>query len=910
MTGRGRSRGMTDPYTHERQHPNRDHRQAPVTVVPIPSSSRDYEDSTGRGRSRTEPQPTQQPPPYDLLFTEGFAEHIFAQRQYPERLAQPIASGNFGAVKAECAVKAERAAKIKSFVKVEDSVKLADAGNEKRPSPTELTNIIRTKPQNVQSKKGTWGQPVTLLTNHFRLLKPPNWQLYQYHVNFSPPIELRGLRNRLIFEQKSLLGGYLFDGTSLFLSVKLPHQVTQFTSSDRDGKSIRTTVEFTRPIDMTTTVSAQILNLILRRSMAVLHLQLIGRNFFDAMAKIDIPQHHLQLWPGYVTTIRQYETDIMLCAEVTNKVMRTDTVHDILLNCVQNERMNYKSAFKMAVVGMTVLTVYNNRTYYIDDVDFNSWPTDTFPTQRGDVTFMEYYRNKYRLTIRNTRQPLLVAKLDERYRGSGRFENILLVPELCRVTGLTDDMRNDHRLMSAVAIHTKLAPNVRIERLNAFNRRLRSADEFEHNFTDWNLVLDKNMVRVVGRQLATEKILFADQKITLSNHEANWSREFRDISMFTSQHLRNWLVIVPQCKRREAEDFISVLQRAGNGMRYEVRRPTIIAIPDDRGQTYSTALDQAFCGDPQLIMCIVLNTNADKYGLIKKKCCLERAIPSQVIVVKRITPQPGRDRGSQLSVATKVIVQINSKLGGAPWMIEIPISGLMVVGFNVCRDTIDNRTSYGALVASMDMKCSQTYFSAIAPHTTVEEMYKQLALNMGRALICFTERHNSLPDRIVFYREGVGERRTNSVLEHEVNVIRDKLEKFYGDDAKRLKFTFIIVSKRTTARFFKGGVNPTPGTVVDDVVTLPERYDFFLNSQFVRNGTVTPTNYNVIHDTSGWPPDRLQVLSYKMTHLYYNWSGTLAVPAVCQYAHKLAYLVCNFIHQPPSNLLEKQLYFL
>ena len=49
------------------------------------------------------------------------------------------------------------------------------------------------------------------------------------------------------------------------------------------------------------------------------------------------------------------------------------------------------------------------------------------------------------------------------------------------------------------------------------------------------------------------------------------------------------------------------------------------------------------------------------------------------------------------------------------------------------------------------------------------------------------------------------------------------------------------------------------------------RYDFFLISQSVRQGTVTPTHYNVIWDTSGLKPDHMQRLTYKMTHLYYNW---------------------------------------
>lgn len=49
------------------------------------------------------------------------------------------------------------------------------------------------------------------------------------------------------------------------------------------------------------------------------------------------------------------------------------------------------------------------------------------------------------------------------------------------------------------------------------------------------------------------------------------------------------------------------------------------------------------------------------------------------------------------------------------------------------------------------------------------------------------------------------------------------------------------------------------------------RYDFFLVSQSVRQGTVTPTHFNVIFDSSGLRPDHMQRLTYKLCHLYYNW---------------------------------------
>ncbi|KAJ8889415.1 hypothetical protein PR048_008914 [Dryococelus australis] len=60
-----------------------------------------------------------------------------------------------------------------------------------------------------------------------------------------------------------------------------------------------------------------------------------------------------------------------------------------------------------------------------------------------------------------------------------------------------------------------------------------------------------------------------------------------------------------------------------------------------------------------------------------------------------------------------------------------------------------------------------------------------------------------------------------------------------------------------------------------EVPMSPFLYDFFLVSQSVRQGTVSPTSYNVIFDTLGLPPDRLQRLTYKFCHLYFNWSWAL-----------------------------------
>jgi len=83
------------------------------------------------------------------------------------------------------------------------------------------------------------------------------------------------------------------------------------------------------------------------------------------------------------------------------------------------------------------------------------------------------------------------------------------------------------------------------------------------------------------------------------------------------------------------------------------------------------------------------------------------------------------------------------------------------------------------------------------------------------------------------------------------------------------------VTKRINTRFFTNGGrgynNPECGTVVDDKVTLNERYDFFLVSQKTSQGTVSPTSYNIVEDNTGIKPDIHQRLANSLTDLYWNW---------------------------------------
>ena len=64
------------------------------------------------------------------------------------------------------------------------------------------------------------------------------------------------------------------------------------------------------------------------------------------------------------------------------------------------------------------------------------------------------------------------------------------------------------------------------------------------------------------------------------------------------------------------------------------------------------------------------------------------------------------------------------------------------------------------------------------------------------------------------------------------------------------------------------------------------RNDFYLVPMSVNLGTVNPTHY-IVTDAGSIEIDLIQKVAYALSHMYFNWTGTVKIPAPCQYARKL-----------------------
>ena len=99
------------------------------------------------------------------------------------------------------------------------------------------------------------------------------------------------------------------------------------------------------------------------------------------------------------------------------------------------------------------------------------------------------------------------------------------------------------------------------------------------------------------------------------------------------------------------------------------------------------------------------------------------------------------------------------------------------------------------------------------------------------------------------------------------------------------------MNKKTNERFFSIGKsendvrNVPAGTLVSSNI-VSENYDFFLVSQFSNKGSTVPNHYKIVYTDSKMEEGLLQELIFSQCFNYVNWTGSIKVPGIMQYAKK------------------------
>ncbi|XP_076010323.1 piwi-like protein 1 isoform X2 [Genypterus blacodes] len=792
-------------------------------------------------------------------------------------------------------------------------VKLGERGGRRRDYHDVGVNTRQAMEHVKDSKVGISGGAIHLTANYFRILSRPQCALYQYHVDFKPQMEARRLRAALLYHHSEVLGSTRsFDGAQLILPHRLHGKETVLHSETRQGEKVQITVTLTNELPPTSPVCIQFYNTTMRRILKMLNMQQLGRHYYSPSDPLNVPQHRLTIWPGFSTTILEYESAIMLCTDVTHKVLRDETVLDFMYNLRQQcGSQRFHEICAKELVGLIVLTKYNNKTYRIEDIAWDHTPNNTFVKGGSEVTFKNYYKTQYALDITDGTQALLVTNVQRRAAaaaaaaGAAPLGPAMLIPEFCYFTGLTDKMRADFSIMRDLSAHTKLSPEQREGRLYRFISNIEKNSDVQAELNSWGLAFDKQLLSLTGRVLPPERMFQGQRSYQCQTGGADWAKDMRGMPLINAPPLDSWLLFYTRHNINPAQSLLQTLNRVSGPLGIRMQRPTMVEY-EDRQESILRALQCNVAPQTQMVVVILPSNRKDKYDSVKKYLCVDCPTPSQCVLARTLSrPQ------ALMTVATKIALQMACKMGGELWSVEIPLKQLMIVGIDCYHDISAGKRSIGALVASLNQGMTRWYSKCVLQHKG-QEMMDGLKIALTGALKDYLKFNSSLPSRIIVYRDGVGDGQLQSVVNYEVPQIMESIKAMGRDYMPKL--TLVVVKKRISCRLFtnvNGKVcNPPPGTIVDSAVTRPEWYDFYIISQAVNLGCVAPTHYNVVFDTSGLKPDHMQRLTYKLCHMYYNWQGIIRVPAPCQYAHKLAFLVGQSIHREPSMQLDDLLFYL
>ncbi|KAG8785348.1 hypothetical protein FRC15_001567 [Serendipita sp. 397] len=240
------------------------------------------------------------------------------------------------------------------------------------------------------------------------------------------------------------------------------------------------------------------------------------------------------------------------------------------------------------------------------------------------------------------------------------------------------------------------------------------------------------------------------------------------------------------------------------------------------------------------------------------------------------------DHGKQDQYFSNVALKVNTKLGGVnhrlerrdlQWLLE---KRTMVVGADVTHPgptSIDGTPSLAAVVASVDADFFQFPVS-MELQEGKKEMIQNLEKMIVDRLLLYQLHNKALPERVLFFRDGVSEGQFDSVLVEELPQIRKAFERVYKG-GKKPQLMICICGKRHHARFYptddrnasRNG-NTKPGTIVDKGIGDVYRFDFYLQAHAGLQGTVKATHYTVIYDEIGFSADTIQQGAHTSSYSY------------------------------------------
>ncbi|CAL5432255.1 unnamed protein product [Camellia sinensis] len=564
----------------------------------------------------------------------------------------------------------------------------------------------------------------------------------------------------------------------------------------------------------------------------------VGRSFFPPkLGDTGDLGDGLEYWKGYYQSLRPTQMGLSLNIDISARafyepilvsdfVARYCNVRDLRRPLSDQDRIKVKKALKMVKVELI----------HSKDVKQHKISGFTSGDMGTQTSVVQYFREKYDITLKLTSLPALQAGNDSR--------PIYLPMELCKIVpGQRYSNRLNDRQVNALLKANCQRPNDRERSIDQIARHNNyNTDKFVNEF---GLRVRTELTSVDARVLPAPMLQYQDTQET--PRVGAWN--MIDKKMVNGGKVKFWTCVsFSRIRQEEVFRFCENLVNMCQTHPAHIEK-TLLEIHQRSNAQLASA------GKLLQLLIIILPDATGTYGRIKRVCETELGIISQCC-------QPKQASKCQKQYLENVALKINVKAGGRnnvllnalnrkiPHVTDMPT---IIFGADVVHPQPGSnaRPSIAAVVASMDWLEVTKYRGLVSaqPHRDeiINDLYKTIQdpqrgmVHSGmirELLIAFRRSTGHRPHRIIFYRDRVCEGQFNQVLLYEMDAIRKacvSLEENYLPPV-----TFVVVQKIHHTRLFPAQHNDCnstdrignilPGTVVDTTICLPTEFDFYLCS--------------------------------------------------------------------------------
>ncbi|CAF1086851.1 unnamed protein product [Didymodactylos carnosus] len=637
----------------------------------------------------------------------------------------------------------------------------------------------------------------------------------------------------------------------------------------------------------------QIMDILFRQRRLELNFVALNRSYFDLIStnenRVADLRNGQELWRGFFQTFRYSGKKLALNVDTSNTVFyKEQSVLDFIYDSFSQQNEDHgnftvgrgRGGYQRG--GLKIVTGHM-RYEKIDWIGAPGQPPDqeTFNLrlenqQNEIVTVLNYFQKTYPLLkLQYPKLPCIITR-----------KRTQIPIELCTIV--------------RQPVTRKLDPDVTAKIIPQYDD-----DPF---LREWQTNITTQMPIIEGRILPSPDIDYGERKVLPGREvigKGSWNMD--NYKFYIPATIKNWAVLnltnlSQDCVYQFYKQMMSMAEKMGlrvmnpewadyiDNVRYSDRdlRNIIDALRALINHNKSL----------QLILCIVRNKTVEPYGTIKRLCDQELGIVTQCV-------QRSNVERANLQTMANIFLKVNPKLGGVNNSINdiFPFDksrgGIMVVGADVSHAASSDNYSVAAVVASTDTHPSHYHLEiCLQKHPKGGkslEIIVQLKYMFGNCLKEYRMKNKSLPSVILFYRDGVSEGQFNTILRSELLHMQQAC--FEIDPLYRPRITLIVVQKRHHTRLFPAdrkdecgkSKNIPPGTCVDQSITTPDNFDFYLCSHFGIQGTSRPTHYYVIFDENNFDFDKIQMITYKLCHMYARATRSVSIPAPVYYAHLAAF---------------------